>query len=103
MEEMDNGFITYMWKYNNKFEAGTASTNDMIINLGSAIILQYIIMEFSGVQFRRDSAKLLENTHVSSAICDITKQLCIIHYTGINNTWPLCYNDPLLFYCFYSD
>lgn len=80
--EADNDFIPYILECVKSFEAGAIDTSTMVKNLSAAIVLQYVLMELSGVTFRQESAASLTNSESYSVIQKLFSNLCFTHYKG---------------------
>lgn len=83
-KEVDNDFISYIFKNIILFEASKIDTSSMVSNLSLAIVLQSTLMEISGVNFIQESAAKLNNAESYSMISKLTVKLCIVHSKGNN-------------------
>ena len=81
--KVDNGFVSYIVDCIEAFENGFINTDSMIKNLSAAIVLQYKAMEMSDDDFRKESARSINNSSIYSALNKLLSYLCIIFLKGM--------------------
>ena len=77
-------FIAYIVDYTKLFESGEIDSATMINNLGPATILQSVVMQIFGVDFRTESAARLGNSDCR-VIRKLISTLCVTHFKGKRN------------------
>lgn len=98
-DKANSGFISYIVKSLASYEAKIVDAKTMVSNLSAAIVLQYLLMELSGVKFREESAASLNDSESYTAIQQLTFNLCDYYFTGKKCMQSLRGRSLIIWYC----